>query len=153
MDRDLRAAAAAVEAAAGTKGWNVRDLAAAADVDPATVTDFLAARRWPRMSTRGALEKALGWPAGSIGAVASGAAAPGVNSSAQDRGGEPDLMAAVDLLTREDREAVLAVVRQLVSARTAQGAPPPTFDLSRVEGLRIAESDEFRTVEERNDLP
>lgn len=136
MDRDLKAAAAAVEAAAGARGWNVRDLAAAADVDPATVTDFLAGRRWPRISTRGAIERALGWPGGSIATVAGGGAPPGVSSSPH----EPDPLADIEKLNAEDREVVLAVARQLIAARneTAHYGPP---DLSRVQGLRLAEEE------------
>lgn len=40
-----------------------------------------------------------------------------------------------DELTDEDRDAILAVTRQLIQARRAA----PAFDLSRVEGLRLAE--------------
>lgn len=163
MDRDLRAAAAAVEAAAGAKGWNVKDLAAASDVDPATVTDFLAARRWPRMTTRAAIERALNWPGGSIAQIASGDAAPAASSSAQDMDPESlDLVAEVDELTREDREAIRAVVRQLASARRHSAPPeahqsgelidlarPPMPDLSRV-AARHGESEGRRLREEQD---
>lgn len=136
MNRDLKAAAAAVEAAAGARGWNIRDLASAADVDPATVTDFLAGKRWPRISTRGALERALGWPGGSIATVAGGGAAPDANSSAHEASPYADL----EMLIEEDREVVLTVARQLLIARRGSvdyGSP----DLSRVEGLRLREED------------
>lgn len=144
MDRNLKAAAAAVEAAAGARGWNVRDLASAADVDPATVTDFLAGRRWPRISTRGALERALGWPGGSIATVAGGGVAPDASPSAH----EVSPLADIERLTEEDREVVLAVARQLMIARNA--AAHPAFDINTVQGLRLAEEDPSAQAPVRN---
>lgn len=122
MERDLRAAAAAVEAAAGEKGWNVGNLAAAAEVDPATITDFLAARRWPRMATRGSIERALGWPAGSIARIAEGGAPPVVTPPAQDAepqlpvggGVDPELLTE---LAQADPAAIEAVRAVLKAAR------------------------------------
>lgn len=40
----------------------VTDLAAKADVDPATIRRVLRGHTWPRQGTRRALEHALGWP-------------------------------------------------------------------------------------------
>lgn len=120
MERDLRAAAAAVEAAAGEKGWNAADLASVAQVDPATVGDFLGARRWPQMKTRGALEKALGWPAGSIARIADGGAAPIVGPATQDAeptglpvgsGVDPELLVELAQADPAAIEAVRAVLR------------------------------------------
>lgn len=145
MDRDLKAAAAAVEAAAGAKGWNVRDLAAAADVDPATVTDFLAARRWPRISTRGALERALGWQGGAIATIADGGVAPAASSSAHER--LVELAEELDRLTPKDQDAILAVVRQLAEARSG---PPSGPDDSRLQGLRLAETEPLRAVTDQD---
>lgn len=142
MERDLRAAAAAVEAEAGRRGWNVKDLAAAAGVDPATITDLFAARRWPRNSTRGAIERVFDWPAGSIARIAEGGAPPGVSSSAHVAGASW-MPPEAEQLTARDQRVVLAVVRALLDeddhARGLASQPRP--DLSRVEGLRVREAD------------
>lgn len=42
-------------------------------LDPGTVGDFLNAARWPKVSSQGKIEKALGWPAGSICQIGHGA--------------------------------------------------------------------------------
>lgn len=123
MERDQRAAAAAVEAAAGEKGWGIGELAAQADVDPGTVGDFLGGRRWPQIKTRGALERALGWPAGSIARIAHGDPPPVVGPATQDA--EPDRLpvgSGVDpeLLTelaQADPAAIEAVRAVLKAAR------------------------------------
>lgn len=54
-----------------------------------------------------------------------------------------------DNLTDRDRDAILAVTRQLIAARSRQ-VPVPAPDLSRVQGLRLAEPETLRTV---HDLP
>ncbi|WP_370246942.1 hypothetical protein [Nocardioides sp.] len=48
-------------------------LAGNAKIDPGTVADFLAGTRWPKLSTQGKIESALGWPAGSIRQISMGA--------------------------------------------------------------------------------
>lgn len=45
-----------------TNAW----LAEKADADLGTIGDFLNGHRWPKKTTQGRIEKALGWPAGSI---------------------------------------------------------------------------------------
>lgn len=141
MARNLRAAAAAVEAAAGAKGWNVRDLAAAAGVDYGTAADLVGAKRWPRNTTRAAIEKALGWPAGSIARVADGDAAPGASSSAHQEVRTFTLPPEASRLTDRQREAVMAVVRAMLNPEDERPTPPAP-DLSRVEGIRLAEESE-----------
>ena len=123
MTRDVQAAGAAVEAAAGQKGWGIIELAARAGVDPGTVGDFAAGKRWPQTKTRGALELVLGWPAGSIARIADGAAPPDVRPSAQDAepdrlpvgsGVDPQLLAE---LAQADPAAIEAVRAVLKAAR------------------------------------
>lgn len=41
--------------------------------DPGTIGDFLNGKRWPKIGTQGKIEKALGWPAGSIRQIGNGA--------------------------------------------------------------------------------
>lgn len=133
MARNLRAAAAAVEAAAGAKGWNVRDLAAAAGVDYGTAADLVGAKRWPRNTTRAAIEKALDWPAGSIKGIAEGGAVPGASSSAQPRG--LVLPPESERLSPRQREAVLAVVRAMLDPHEIHGP-----DLAATDGWVIDEA-------------
>lgn len=54
-----------------------------------------------------------------------------------------------DKLTPEDRDAIVAVTRQLVAARTDTEPEPPQPDLDKVEGWRIAETGPLRVVPER----
>lgn len=51
-----------------SNGW----LCERADLDPGTVGDFLAGTRWPKSRTQGRIEKALGWPAGTIHQIGGG---------------------------------------------------------------------------------
>lgn len=51
---------------------NVAWLSARARVDPGTAGDFIKGERWPKIGTQGKIEKALGWPAGSIRQIAMG---------------------------------------------------------------------------------
>lgn len=131
MERDLQAAADAVAGAAGWRGWGIGELATKADVDPGTIGDFLGARRWPQLKTRSAIEKALGWPAGTIARVAAGARPPlepivppteTVGPASQDAEPELPVGAGVDpeLLTelaQADPAAIEAVRAVLKAAR------------------------------------
>lgn len=47
-----------------------------AQVDPGTLNEFLNGNRWPSVATRGKIEKALGWSAGTITDIADGASPP-----------------------------------------------------------------------------
>lgn len=44
-----------------------------------------------------------------------------------------------DTLVPEDVDAIRGIVKQLVDARQQQSEPPPVPDLSKVEGIRLAE--------------
>jgi lambda repressor-like predicted transcriptional regulator len=134
MNRDLRAAAAAVEAAAGQRGWNTRDLARETGLDAATVGDFLAARRWPRSSTRGAVERALRWPPGYIKRIADGDVPPAVSSSAHER---PSwIPPEAEQLTPRDQRVLLAVIRAMLEPDEETPGGP---DYSTVQGIRLSE--------------
>lgn len=52
-----------------TQGLNQRSLATSAKVDPNTISDFLAGRRWPIMSTLAKIETALGLTHGTLAAI------------------------------------------------------------------------------------
>lgn len=148
MERNKLAAAAAVEAAAGMKGWNASDLAEVAKVDPGTASDFLSGKRWPRITTRASIEKALEWPAGSIKTIAEGGAVPGVSSSAHDDEGKR-LAEQLARLTPQDQDAIRAVVRQLVEARSgppSKPAEPTERDESDWQGVRLEETGPLRAV-------
>lgn len=72
--------------------WLVRQTGS----DPGTLGDFLNGNRWPKFNTQGRIEKALGWPAGTITAIADGAEAPepgaGVGGGSEDREIEEDTL-------------------------------------------------------------
>lgn len=112
MTRDVTAAARAVEAAMAELGWNVRDLAREARADAGTIGDFLSSERWPRAATRGRIEKALGWPAGTIREVAEGAPAPSSDGSEPDPE-VADLLANDPTLSVAAREHILNQYRLL----------------------------------------
>ena len=63
------AARQAAWAAMTGRNWTQGDLAAQAGADPATVSDFLAGKRWPRPGTLGKLEEALGLTLGTLAAL------------------------------------------------------------------------------------
>jgi len=69
---DYDRARTAVRRALAARNWNPADLARAADVDEGTVLDFINGVRTPQLKTRGKLEAALDWPAGTLDDVASG---------------------------------------------------------------------------------
>lgn len=81
---DWDAARRAVKAALAAKGWNPADLSREAEVDPGTVLDFLNGSRVAQIKNRGKIERALGWPGGSLEAIAHGGPVPDVGGPPQD---------------------------------------------------------------------
>lgn len=71
-----RRASLAVAAWLAHEERNVAWLVRQTGSDPGTLGDFLNGNRWPKFNTQGRIEKALGWPAGTITAIADGAEAP-----------------------------------------------------------------------------
>jgi len=69
-------AAQAVAAWMAHLEWNNTQLVAATGADPGTIGDFLNGKRWPKLGTQGKIERALGWAAGTLRAIAAGGAAP-----------------------------------------------------------------------------
>jgi hypothetical protein len=45
-------------------------------VDPSTVSDFINGARWPKLSTQGKIEAAVGWEPGTIRRIGNGAEVP-----------------------------------------------------------------------------
>lgn len=68
-----------------------------ANADAGTIGDFLNGRRWPKIGTQGKIERALGWPAGSIRRMGNGATAEDVGAVAGaapvGAGVDPELLA------------------------------------------------------------
>jgi hypothetical protein len=65
--------------------WLVRQT----EADPGTIGDFLNGNRWPKYKTQGRIEKALGWPAGTLMDIADGGEPPEVDAEpAQGVGGD-----------------------------------------------------------------
>lgn len=55
------------------RGWNATDLAHEAGIpDTSTIRDFTSGARWPRTSTRGAIERALGLEPGVLERISKG---------------------------------------------------------------------------------
>lgn len=69
-DLDQAAAVALASREMHRRAWDLAELARVAKVDPGTVGDFFAGIRWPRTSTRGRIETALGLHPGSLLAAA-----------------------------------------------------------------------------------
>jgi hypothetical protein len=74
--KNQQRAAHAVAAWMAHLEWNNTQLVAATGSDPGTIGDFLNGKRWPKIGTQGKIERALGWPAGTLRAIAAGGAAP-----------------------------------------------------------------------------
>ena len=74
--KNQQRAANAVAARMAHLEWNNAQLVAATKSDPGTIGDFLNWKRWPKLGTQGKIEHALGWPAGSLRAIAAGGPAP-----------------------------------------------------------------------------
>jgi len=66
----------AVTAELAARHKNPMWLTRAAQIDPSTLADFMGGHRWPKTSTQGKIEDALGWEAGTINAIANGGEAP-----------------------------------------------------------------------------
>jgi hypothetical protein len=90
QNANQRRASDAVARWLAERNRNIAWLAEAAKADPGTIGDFLAGARWPKISTQGRIEKALGWPSGTIRQIGYGEDGPlgilglGVGGATQD---------------------------------------------------------------------
>lgn len=102
----------------GTRGLDRTYLATEANVDPATLRDFLNGTRWPRPATLTKLDRALGWEPGTLAGIARGA--PAVSGGDHTDGVllDMDEAAYADLTPSEREEAVAAA--KLAFTRTAR---------------------------------
>jgi hypothetical protein len=93
-------------------------LVTATGADPGTIGDFLNGSRWPKLSTQGKIEGAVGWPPGTIRLIGNGGDVPALDADAA-RGTDspvganvdPDLIAELSAASPETIEAVRAVLR------------------------------------------
>lgn len=94
--------------------------AKAAGVDPATLRDFLAGRRWPQSPTQVKIEDALGWDRGTLDRIARGVVDAPVGDSHHTGGVllDVDESAYADLTPAEREEAITAA--KLAFHRTAR---------------------------------
>lgn len=67
-----RRARLAVKTELSRRGWNVQDLTNATGVNRSTLGDFLNGERWPQVRTLSAIEKTLGWAAGTFALILDG---------------------------------------------------------------------------------
>jgi hypothetical protein len=106
MERNEASAIEAVLARITELHTTPTGLARSAQVDPATVRDFLSGGHWPQTRTRGRLEAALEWAPGTIERMATGTALP---VSAAGHGVLLDLPdSALDGLSEAERQEVIA---------------------------------------------
>jgi transcriptional regulator with XRE-family HTH domain len=100
-----------------------RDLARTAGVDVATIVDFLAGSRWPRLGTLGKIDVALGWEVGHLDRVSRGEVPSSpVSGLGEDADG---VMLDVDhetlaALTSEERDEAIAVAKASFLERARQ---------------------------------
>lgn len=82
--RDQQRASDAVASWLAAHQRNPSWLVEATGADPGTISDFLHGLRWPKLSTQGKIEAALGWPPGTIRSIGNGADAPAIPESVGD---------------------------------------------------------------------
>lgn len=100
----------AVAAQMADRGWDPVDLAREAKADLDTVTLFLNGSRWPKISTQGRIERALGWAPGSVAAIERTGRMPELRSERS----EVDLIREVaDRLPRDRRGELLRYAEYL----------------------------------------
>ncbi|MDP9820430.1 hypothetical protein [Nocardioides massiliensis] len=92
----------------------------ATGADPGTISTFLNQERWPKLSTQGKIEKALGWPPGTIRQIGNGADVPPdlltppgepAETTPVGAGVDPELLAELAHASPDAIEAVRAVLR------------------------------------------
>jgi hypothetical protein len=108
--------------------WLVRQTKA----DPGTIGDFLNGNRWPKLGTQGRIEKAIGYPAGELTAIADGAEPPALK----------DGKASPDGTVGGDPQDAQQFVESLTGERVQGGVT--NEDLLREIVRSRAESDQFR---------
>lgn len=67
-----RRARVAVKGEMGRRGWNIQQLHESSGLDRNTLGDFLDGKRWGQAKTLGSIERALGWPPGTIAGMEAG---------------------------------------------------------------------------------
>lgn len=120
-------------------------LAAKAKIDLGTVGDFLNGLRWPKAPTQGKIEKALGWPPGSIHQLGQGDAVdvpmePAVSGDPQDADRSEDDYVKAPGATVESDITNADLMREILRSRAE-------YDQLRAE-VRDVKSD-VRDVSER----
>lgn len=99
-----KAARVAAQREVARTGSDGVDLARRAEVHEQTVQAFLNGRRWPSLKTLGKLDAALGWPVGTLSAIAEEVEAdPGADTvSAHSDTGDALLIARPDGLSDDE---------------------------------------------------
>ena len=118
-----RRASDAVAAQLASWEWNNSRLVAATGVDSGTIGDFLNGKRWPKIGTQGKIEKAMGWPGGTLRQVAAGQDPPPISQEPPGSSPpDPSTPERVDLSAASDADLVNELRRRL------GGAPPSSPD-------------------------
>lgn len=101
----------AVTAELASRGWSPAKLAQEAGADPGTIGDFINGKRWIKIPTQGKIERAFGWPAGSISSIEAGVNPVSVGGAGQ---GEPEF----EFLTRVREDLTTEEMDQLMTEAT-----------------------------------
>jgi len=104
--------------AAEELGMTAVDIARAGGIpDADTVRDFMEGARWPRTPTRNRLEKAVGWPTGSIDAIMRGERVETTDT------GEDRVVAAIEAsqLTRANKHRLIGAYYDLIDQQQGEG--------------------------------
>lgn len=119
-----RRARIAVKGELGRRGWNIQQLHEASGLDRNTLGDFLDGKRWGQAKTLGAIERALGWPPGSIAGMEAGDEAPNVSAPDEDPLPTEDalLYRRPDGLSDEEWERVKEESRGFIEWQIAKAA-------------------------------
>jgi hypothetical protein len=117
-------ARAKIAEAMADRGWNVSDLARAANIDVGTAGDLMNAIRWPQRATQNKIELALGWSPGSIGSYQRGEEPPPSSETVGTRTQDDGVLLsmppeALEGLSPADREEVITAAK-LSALQTAR---------------------------------
>lgn len=108
VDQDGRTRARlAVTAEMAARGWAPIDLARESGADVGTVGDFLNGKRWIKIPTQGKIERAFGWPAGSVASIEAGVNPVSVSADSQSEPEFEFLTRVRDDLTDEEMEQLM----------------------------------------------
>lgn len=135
-------------ASRGVSAWlahherNIAWLIRKTKADAGTIGDFLNGNRWPKFQNQGRIEKAIGWPAGTLTAIADGAEVPGLEDHEEPAEAET---APLALVTDEDLVSeVLRRIRQEPVAAPSSATSSPVDATVRTVAEQVRNEKELQ---------